>query len=93
MSSRPPRAPQPPWRTPGTRWEYAEGRQPGRVFVVRRWLKSSRRVRCRIESKDAVNGLTVSLSESEFVGRARRLLEVGEQQLLLGRDDEREAGR
>jgi len=88
----PPRAPQPAWRTPGTRWEYLEGRQAGRVFVVSRWLPGSRRVRCRIESDDAMNGGTVSLSEAEFVGRARRLLEVGEQ-LVLDRNDEREAGR
>jgi len=91
VSSRPIRAPQPAWRTPGTRWKYLEGRQAGRVFVVSRWLPGSRRVRCRIESDDAMNGGTVSLSEAEFVGRARRLLEVGEQLVLD--QNEREAGR
>lgn len=82
MSGVPPRAPRPPWRTPGTRWRLRGDRQADRVYVVARWLPAKRRVRCTVEGESVGEGATRSFAESEFVGRASRLFEVGEQLAL-----------
>ena len=83
----------PAWETPGTRWQYADGRWPERVFVVERLKKRSLRVRCRVESPDAAHGLRMLFPTSDFHGRKPVLMEVGEQLSIEDNDASEVAGR